>query len=185
MLRKTKETEVEVELNPWGSGKVIVETPIRFLNHMVETLGFYAQWDLKAKVRELKTVDDHHVSEDLAITLGSELRNKIEGVKVARFGWSAIPMDGSLVLVSLDVSNRPGAWIELNFKREMIGDWATENIIHFLESFALNARITLHVVEMRRDNDHHLAEATFKALGLALKQALKKVEKTLSTKGAL
>ncbi len=185
MLRRTKETEVKVELNPWGSGEVVIETPVKFLNHMVETLGFYASWNLRAEVKELKAVDDHHVSEDLAITLGMELRNKIEGVKVARFGWSVIPMDGSLVLVSVDISNRPGAWVELDFKRERIGDWATENIVHFLESFAVNARITLHVIGMRRDNDHHLAEATFKALGLALRDALKVVGKTLSTKGTL
>ncbi len=185
MLRKTKETEVYVELNPWGKGNVNVETPIKFLNHMVETLAFYASWDLNVKVREIKEVDDHHVTEDLAIALGQELRRSVEGVKIARFGWSVIPMDGSLVLASVDFSNRPGVWVSLDFKREMIGDLATENIVHFFESFGINARMTLHIMGLRRDNDHHLAEASFKALGMAINMALKKVERVMSTKGTL
>ncbi|NOZ88438.1 MAG: imidazoleglycerol-phosphate dehydratase [Crenarchaeota archaeon] len=188
LTRETRETRVELVLEI-GSGEPYarVETGIGFLDHMVETLAFYAGWRLEAKVIEVRHVDDHHVAEDLMLTLGAAVRRWLESVgwRVARFGWSMVPMDEALVMAAVDLSGRPGAWVSLRFTREEIGGLALENIGHMIQSFAAASLSTIHVRQVAGRNDHHIAEAAFKALGFALRQALQPSAKLVSTKGAL
>jgi len=186
--RVTRETRVVVELvvgaaEPGGR----VETGVGFLDHMVETLAYYAGWSLEARVEEVKRVDDHHVAEDLALALGAALRRWLDGVgwRVARFGWAVVPMDEALVLAAVDISGRPGAWVELGLRRESIGGWATENIPHFIQSLAAQVPATVHVRRLAGLNEHHVVEAGFKALGFAFRAALAPGERVVSTKGGL
>ena len=187
-VRETGETRVRVRLVV-GSGEPYarVETGIGFLDHMVEVLAYYAGWFLEASVEEVRRVDDHHVSEDLALALGAALRRWLEsrGWRVARFGWAAVPMDEALVLASVDLSGRPGAWVELGLRREAIGGWATENIPHFVQSLAAASLSTVHLRRLAGMNEHHVVEAGFKALGFALREALRPVERVVSTKGSV
>ena len=185
--RETRETRVELVLDPLGGGGARVETGIGFLDHMVETLAYYAGWSLEARVEEVRRVDDHHVAEDLMLALGSAIRRWLDsrGWRVARFGWAAVPMDEALVLAAVDVSGRPGAWVELGLRRESIGGLATENIPHMIWSLASASLTTIHVRRLSGSNDHHVAEAGFKALGMAFRQALQPVEGLVSTKGSL
>ncbi len=115
----------------------------------------------------------HHVAEDIAIALGRALAEAAASRPGRRrYGWAAVPMDESLVLVAVDTGGRPHASVDLRFSREMIEDTAAEDIVHFLETLAFNAGFSLHAVRLAGRNDHHVAEACFKALGLALRQAL-------------
>ena len=188
VVRETRETRAVVRLvvaagEPWAR----VETGIGFLDHMVETLAYYAGWRLEARVEELRRVDDHHVAEDLALALGAAVRRWLEarGWRVRRFGWALIPMDEALVLAAVDASGRPGAWVELGLRREEIGGWATENIPHFVWSLASSSLMTIHLRRLAGVNEHHIVEAGFKALGVALGQALEPGERLVSTKGSL
>lgn len=188
LVRETRETRVRLRLavgaeEPYAR----VATGIGFLDHMVETLGYYAGWRLEASVEELRRVDDHHVSEDLALAIGAALRRWLEarGWRVARYGWALVPMDEALVAAAVDVSGRPGAWVELGLRREMIGGWATENIPHFVQSLASASLITIHVRRLAGVNEHHVVEAGFKALGMAFRAALAPVERLVSTKGSI
>lgn len=187
-VRETRETRVWLRL-VIGSEEPFarVETGIGFLDHMVETMGYYAGWRLEARVEEMRSVDDHHVSEDLALALGAALRRWLEarGWRVARFGWALVPMDEALVAAAVDVSGRPGAWVELGLRREAIGGWATENIPHFVQSLASASLMTIHVRRLAGFNEHHVVEAGFKALGMALRAALAPSGRVVSTKGGI
>ncbi|MCD6409445.1 MAG: imidazoleglycerol-phosphate dehydratase [Candidatus Verstraetearchaeota archaeon] len=181
--RRTRETEVKAALQLVG-GEVDVETGIPFLNHLVETLAKYAGIGLKLAAKQLKRVDDHHVAEDTALTLGEALRRALsERGAVKRFGYAIVPMDDSLALAAVDAGGRPYAVFEATFTRSEIGGLALENVKHFIESLAYSAGFTIHVKLLHGFNNHHKAEAVFKALGLALRQALQAEEEAMSLKG--
>ncbi len=162
-------------------------SPIPMLNHLFNSMMFHAGFSFKAFIEELERVDDHHVAEDLAIAVGRALKQALGSAEgIARFGWAAVPMDESLVLAAVDVSGRGAAYVDLPFKREQIGGLSTECIPHIIESMAREAGITVHVKALAAGNDHHLAEAAFKALGKALSQALSLKGKGVpSTKGVI
>lgn len=184
--RRTRETEVKVELS-LEPGEVKVETPVRFLNHMVETLIFYMGASGIVKAIDLRGFDDHHVVEDVAIVLGQALDKALgDRVGIARFGWSIVPMDDALTLASVDLGGRVYFVFDGSFSRDMIGDMSTEMVPHFIGSLASSLRATIHVKVMRGENNHHIAESIFKALGLALGQAMQvKGNQVMSLKGAL
>lgn len=184
LVRETRETRVEVRVVLEGSGNVRVETGVGFLDHLVETLLYYAGVDADVRVEERKRVDDHHVAEDVALALGEALR-RAAGSRVARYGYAVVPMDGCLVLAAVDCSGRPGAYVDLPFTRGEIGGLALENVAHFIGSLASSLRAIIHVKTLRPENDHHLAEAAFKALGMALSQSLRASERVVSTRGAV
>ncbi len=185
--RRTKESSVNVELNLDGSGICEAKTPFSFLNHMLSQLAFYSLIDIRvAASGDLS----HHVIEDAGIALGEALRKTLkEKGNIVRYGYAIIPMDDALVLVSLDLGGRVYSRIMLNFSREIIEDTPTEDLIHFLKSFADSARMNLHVYQLAGENDHHIAEAVFKALGFSLRTAIKVDERrkgdVTSTKGVL
>lgn len=187
--RTTKETDIEVQINIDGSGKSEVKVPLKFLSHMLDSFSKHSGFDLKIKAKGDLEIDDHHLVEDVGIALGEAL-NKALGDKkgITRMAYSIVPMEDSKAEVSVDLSGRPYAKVELpfsEFQDRRVGDTSKENIVHFLESFALNGKFNLNIkVEGR--NDHHKVESCFKALAKALKEAVKVTGKSIpSTKGVI
>ncbi len=186
--RETRETRINLELSLDGSGRAEVQTGIGFLDHMLESLGRHAGIDLHLECTGDLRVDDHHTAEDCAIALGSAIDQALgERRGIARFGWAYVPMDEALARAAIDLSGRSGAFITLSLTRDRLGKLACENIAHALRSLASAMRATLHVDVLRGDNDHHKAEAAFKALALALRQAVARSgrDEVPSTKGVL
>jgi imidazoleglycerol phosphate dehydratase HisB len=170
--RRTRETEVKVELS-LEPGEVNVDTPVKFLNHMVETLIFYMGASGRVKAIDLRGFDDHHIVEDVAIVLGSALDKALgDRVGLTRFGWSIVPMDDALTLASVDLGGRVYFVFKGSFTRDTVGDMATEMVPHFIRSLASSLKATIHVKVMWGENNHHVAESIFKALGLAIGQAI-------------
>lgn len=186
--RTTKETDIALVLNVDGSGKVEVATGLGFLDHMLTALAFHARFDLKLTCQGDTHIDDHHTAEDCAIALGQALDKALgDRAGIARFADAHAPLDESLARAVIDFSGRPFVHADLGFKRDMVGAVATENLTHVFRSFGTAARMTLHVDVLRGDNDHHRAEAAFKALALALRKAVARTGATdvASTKGTV
>lgn len=189
VARRTKETDVRLGIKLDGSGKSAVKTPLRFLNHMLENFSKHSGFDLTVVAKGDVDVDDHHLVEDIGICLGEALLKALGDKRgIARMAHAIVPMDDARAEVSVDISGRPYAVVDIpfsEFQDRRVGDVSKENIVHFLESFALNGRFNLNVKAEGR-NDHHKVEATFKALAKALKEAVKVTGKGLpSTKGRL
>jgi imidazoleglycerol-phosphate dehydratase len=171
--RRTGETDVRVELVLDGEGHADIESGIGFLDHMLDALARHGRPDLQLNCEGDLEVDDHHTAEDCALALGAAFDRALhERRGIRRFGHDFAPLDEALARVVVDFSGRPSAHVDLGFKRERIGDIATENLTHFFVSLAMTARMTLHVDVLKGENDHHRAEAAFKALALALRQAV-------------
>ena len=186
--RKTKETEIKVSLDLDGKGLAEVATGIGFLDHMLSTLAKHARLDLTLSCKGDLHIDDHHTAEDCALALGAALDEALgPRVGIVRFGSAYAPLDEALARAVIDLSGRPYAYVELGLKREAIGGLACENIGHVLRSLATAARATLHVECLRGENDHHRTEAAFKAVALALRQAVAQTGEVgvPSTKGVL
>ena len=185
--RKTRETSVRLTINLDGSGKSDINTPIGFLNHMLETLSRHSLFDLKINATGDVDVDDHHIVEDIGICLGKALDKALGDKKgICRMGYAIVPMDDSLSMVAIDLGGRPYSVIDLpfsEFKESNLGDLKKENIPHFLESFAMNGKLNLYA-KVEGMNDHHKVESCFKALAKALYQATGAISHSLpSTKG--
>ena len=186
--RSTEETSIQLTLDLDGSGRAAVSTGLGFLDHMLTALARHSRIDLELRCTGDLEVDDHHTAEDCALALGTALDQALgERRGIARFGSALAPLDEALARVVIDLSGRPFAHVDLGLERPMLGQIATENLTHVLISLALSARATLHVDVIRGDNDHHKAEAAFKALALALRQAIRPsgFEDVPSTKGTL
>lgn len=185
--RTTAETSVRVALTLDGSGAADVATGLGFLDHMLAQLARHARLDLELRCQGDLHVDDHHTVEDCALALGQALSDALADKRgVRRFGHAYAPLDEALARVVLDLSGRPWPEVHLPLARERLGEVACESLIHFLNSFAIAARMTLHVDLIRGSNDHHKIEATFKALALALRQAITvDGDAVPSTKGVL
>jgi imidazoleglycerol-phosphate dehydratase/histidinol-phosphatase len=172
VTRKTGETEITVEISLDGEGHTDISTGLGFLDHMLEQLGKHGGLDLAVKTTGDLHVDEHHTIEDTAITLGEALSGALGDKRgMERFGFM-LPMDDALATVALDLGGRP--WIEwdVEFKREKIGDFPTEMFFHFFKSFSDSSKCNLNIRAEGR-NEHHKAEAVFKAFARALKQAVK------------
>jgi imidazoleglycerol phosphate dehydratase HisB len=186
--RKTRETAIDLTLGLDGTGQARIDTGIGFLDHMLTALTLHAGWDLDLVCRGDLQVDDHHTAEDCALALGQALDQALgarEGI--ARFGWALAPLDEALCRAVVDLAARPCADIDLQLQREALGGLACENIPHFVQSFATAGRFCCHLDVLKGANDHHRAEAGFKSLALALRQALSPtaVPGAPSTKGVL
>ena len=169
LSRKTRETEISITLNIDGSGKSSVKVEDEFLRHMIETVAKYAGFDLTMSA---KGDINHHLVEDVAITLGKALREAIGDVPINRVAHAVVPMDEALISVAVDLIDRPYVKVE-------VPDMMYE---HFFRSFAMEARATLHSQIIRGQDQHHVIEATFKALGLSLRDATRRAEGVMSTK---
>lgn len=186
--RTTRETSVRVELDLDRRADPTVRTGVGFLDHMVASFALHAGVGLSLTVDGDLHVDDHHTAEDAALALGGALDRALgDRAGIARFGHAYAPLDESLARAVIDLSGRPGAWVELGLRRERLGDLSCENIPHFFRSLASTARLTLHLDVLRGDNDHHRAESAFKASALALRAAVARADATAvpSTKGVL
>ncbi|HEU4321258.1 MAG TPA: imidazoleglycerol-phosphate dehydratase HisB [Acidimicrobiia bacterium] len=185
--RETAETDVRVALDLDGSGTIEVSTGLGFLDHMLSALGKHSGFDLEIRAEGDTSVDDHHTVEDCAIVLGRALDEALgDRAGIVRFGSAYVPLDESLSRAVVDLSGRPWPEIALPFSRDMVGDVATENIVHFLRSLAIEGRMALHVDLIRGDNDHHRAESAFKAVARALGASVALVGNGVpSTKGTL
>ena len=185
--RKTAETEISVVLDLDGSGSGEAATGLGFLDHMLTTLAKHSGMDLTVRASGDVGIDDHHTVEDCAIVLGRALDDALgDRSGITRFGYAYAPLDESLSRAVVDLSGRPWPEVSIGFNRSSIGDVATENIVHFFRSFAIEGRMALHVDTIRGDNDHHMAESAFKALALALRQAVTPRDDGVpSTKGSL
>ncbi len=171
--RRTRETEISVSLCLDGRSTTAIATGVGFLDHLLTALAFHAGFDLDLTCRGDLGVDDHHTAEDCALALGAAFDRALgDRVGIARFGWAYAPLDEALARGVVDLSGRPWAGVDLGLRRERLGELSTENIPHVLRSFATAGRLTLHVDALRGDNDHHRAEAAFKATALALRQAV-------------
>lgn len=188
VARKTRETEIALTLNLDGSGAADVRTGIGFLDHMLTALAHHARFDLTLTCAGDLHIDDHHTAEDCALALGQALDRALGDRRgIRRFGSAYAPLDEALCRAVVDLSGRPFARVELGLARQMIGTLACENIPHVLSSLAMAGRLTLHVDLIAGGNDHHKAEAGFKALALALRQAVSRdgSDAVPSTKGTL
>ena len=170
--RRTHETAITVELQLDGNGHAAVETGIGFLDHMISALCKHARWGLRLRCAGDLHIDDHHTAEDTALALGAAFAEAVgPRVGIARFGSAYAPLDEALARAVVDLSGRPWPAIHLGLRRPMLGSIATENLVHWMQSFAIAARATVHVDVLAGENDHHRAEAAFKALALALRAA--------------
>ncbi len=186
LTRKTKETDIEIELNIDGNGNSSIDTGLKFFDHMLDSFSRHGFFDLKVKAVGDIEVDDHHTVEDTALLLGECFKEALGDKKgIDRMGFSVVPMDESLAQVAVDISGRNYTVFNTNFKYQKIGDINSENVKHFMESFANTGLINLNI-KAEGENDHHICEAIFKALGRSLNKATKIThDQILSTKGKL
>ena len=185
--RKTKETEVALDLNLDGVGKYEIDTGIGFLDHMLTHLSKHGKIDLVVKAKGDLDVDAHHTVEDIAICLGEALLKALGDKKgIARYGHASVPMEETLADVSVDLSGRANCVYNVSYRTDKIGDFDVECLEEMLRSFSNNGKFNLHINVPYGTNSHHIAEAIFKALGQALAAAVKIVGTDVpSTKGVL
>lgn len=171
--RKTAETEITCSLALDGTGRAEVGTGVGFLDHLLTTLAKHARFDLTLRCTGDHHIDDHHTAEDCALALGQALDQALgERRGIRRFGSAFAPLDEALARAVVDCSGRPFAVVDLQLTRERLGDLACENIGHVVQSLAVASRSCIHLDVLRGTNNHHKAEAAYKALALALREAV-------------
>jgi imidazoleglycerol-phosphate dehydratase len=189
LSRQTKETKVELSLNLDGKGVASVHTGVGFFDHMLDLLSRHGLIDLDVDAEGDLQVDQHHTVEDVGIVLGQALEKALGDKRgIHRYGWAIVPMDESLAQVALDLSGRPAFVFNVIFTGPTIGDFQTELVEEFFKALATSARMNLHVAVPYGTNNHHIAEAIFKATAKALRQAVSKDPRSddvPSTKGSL
>ncbi len=190
LSRKTHETDIAVSVNLDGTGQYKVTTGIGFLDHMIEQLSRHSLIDIDCAIAGDLHVDQHHTVEDSAIAIGECVLKALGGKGgIARYGIAYAPMDETLTRCALDISGRPHTVFNTRFTQERLGEMDTELFVHWFQSFAQAAGITLHIETLYGENNHHIAESCFKALARALRQAVeldpRKGDAVPSTKGIL
>ncbi|MBY7737740.1 imidazoleglycerol-phosphate dehydratase HisB [Paenibacillus polymyxa] len=187
--RKTNETDIQLSFAVDGTGQAEIETDVPFLNHMLDLFTKHGQFDLNVQARGDVDIDDHHTVEDIGICLGQTLLEALGDKKgIRRYASVFVPMDEALAQVVIDLSNRPHFEYRAEYPSQQVGSFSTELVHEFLWKFALEARMTLHVIVHYGQNTHHMIEAVFKALGRALDEATSidpRVTGVPSTKGVL
>lgn len=188
--RKTKETDIHVEVNLDGTGTYDIHTGIGFLDHMVEQFSRHSLIDVRMKVTGDLHIDQHHTTEDSALALGQALTEAL-GDKggIGRYGEAHSPMDETLSRVVLDISGRPYLVWKARFTQEKLGEWDTELIEHWFHSVSQTAGLTLHIQQLYGTNNHHICESIYKGFARAMRQAVeldpRKGDAVPSTKGQL
>ena len=186
--RTTGETDIAVDVSLDGSGTADISTGIAFLDHMLTALTKHGRFDVSLRCKGDLEVDDHHTAEDCALALGEAFAQALgEKRGIERFGSAYAPLDEALARAVVDLSGRPHSEVRLQLCREKLGELSCENIPHVISSLATALRATVHVEVLYGSNDHHKAEAAFKALALALRQAVAATgsDDIPSTKGVL
>ena len=174
--RKTKETDIKVELELYGSGKSDINTGVGFFDHMLESFSKHSLMDITITCKGDTHIDDHHSVEDVGIVLGTAVAEALYPLSgVERFGSASIVMDEACVSCDLDLSNRAYLVYDVDLEGK-VGNFDVELAEEFFKSFAQNAKISMHIVKQRGKNKHHIIEASFKALAVALRRAMTKNE---------
>ena len=187
--RKTAETDISIEINLDGKGNGEVSTTVAFIDHMLNLFARHGLFDLVIKGKGDTHIDDHHLIEDIGICLGDAVKKALGTKKgIVRYGSATVPMDESLCSVAIDISGRPYLIYNVEFKSRKIGTFDFSLIREFFKSFSDHSGMTLHINLVYGKNNHHMAEAVFKAFALALRKAVTihgRIEGILSTKGSL
>ena len=185
--RKTAETDVQVDLDLDGTGTTAIRTGVPFFDHMLDQLGRHGRMELRVRTEGDLEVDAHHTVEDTGIALGQALAQALgDKAGVERFGDAIVPIDEALVRVAIDLSGRPYLVFDAATPVALIGTYESSLTRHFFEALVANARITLHVQKLAGENSHHIQEAVFKAVAVALRRALAVTGSQVpSTKGVL
>ncbi|MCL2793572.1 MAG: imidazoleglycerol-phosphate dehydratase HisB [Spirochaetaceae bacterium] len=189
ITRKTKETDLTLELDISGNGETEIKTELPFFNHLLNSMAFHGNFALKIAGKGDIDVDPHHLVEDVGLVLGDALKQTVEQYgSVTRFGHSVIPMDEALSEVTIDVSGRPFCFYKADYPQTHSGNFDISLLKEFFTALTGKAHITIHAECRYGENSHHMAESLFKALGKAIKQAylpLKGGSSALSTKGLI
>lgn len=190
IVRKTNETDIRLVLNLDGTGKSEISTGVGFLDHMLDLFTRHGRFDLSLSCKGDTYIDDHHSTEDIAISLGKAFKEALGDKKgIKRYGDIILPMDEALILSAVDISGRGMLRFTSDFQSEKIGAFDVELIEDFFISFADNAGITLHIKQLDGRNSHHIAEGMFKAVARALRKAVEidgeAKDEIPSTKGVL
>jgi len=187
--RKTKETNIVVEIDLDGTGKTSIKTPLPFLSHMLEQIGRHGAFDLRIEAEGDVEIDGHHTTEDVGIVLGKAVLDALgdrQGIR--RYGSATLPMDEALVTAALDLSGRPFFVYRVPLPKAKLGNWDVELAEVFFEGFARTAQANLHLHLLEGSNLHHIVEISFKAFAKALRQACELDPRSTgvpSTKGTL
>ncbi|PIQ73397.1 imidazoleglycerol-phosphate dehydratase [Candidatus Roizmanbacteria bacterium CG11_big_fil_rev_8_21_14_0_20_36_8] len=192
VTRRTNETEIAISLNLDGSGKRSIETPVGFLNHMLDLFGKHGLFDMTIQAKGDNDLyrDEHHVVEDIGIVLGQAFAKALGDKQgINRYGFFILPMDESLATVAVDFAGRYTFNLQCDFVRENVGDLSTELVYDFWDAFAQNAKANIYIKVENGRNDHHKIEAIFKAMARACRIACEVDERSKlefpSTKGVL
>jgi len=188
IARKTRETDILLELNLDGSGKYDLQTPVPFLNHLLTVFSVHGFFDLSVQATGDTEIDDHHSVEDIGICLGKAIAEALqEKAGIVRYGHSYLPMDEALVRVVLDISNRPFLQYNVNVAEQKLGAFDTFLAKEFFRAVSHNAGLTMHIDQIHGENGHHVLEAAFKGFGRALRIAVAETgsDAPLSSKGSL
>lgn len=187
--RKTKETDIVLELNLDGSGIAQIETGIGFFDHMLNNFARHGFFDLKLKCKGDLIVDGHHTVEDIGIVLGQAIREAVgDKAGIKRYGSFLLPMDETLVMCAIDLSGRPYLNYQMNLTTARVGYFETELLKEFFYAVSYSAGMNLHIKQMDGDNNHHIIEAAFKAFAKALDESCsydERIKGALSTKGVI
>jgi len=188
--RKTNETEIKTTINLDGTGQYDIETGVGFFDHMLEQLARHSLMDITLRCKGDLHIDQHHTVEDCGIAMGQAFTKALgEKQGITRYGSCDLPMDETLTRVALDISGRPFLVWQVEFSKDKIGDMDTELFREWFQAFHQHGGITLHVTNLYGENNHHIAESSFKALARALRVALTidEAQKDIipSTKGTL
>lgn len=188
--RNTNETHIQLSLNLDGKGESAIQSGVGFLDHMLTLLARHGRMDLKVTCQGDTWVDDHHSVEDIGIALGQAFAQALGDKRgIRRYASLCLPMDEALILCAVDLSGRGGYYEDLEVPTEKIGAFDTQLVYEFMEAFAVNAKVTLHLRKLSGRNSHHIVEGAFKALGRVLREAVSVDEpfkdEIPSTKGML
>ena len=173
ITRRTNETDIALKLELDGGGESQISTGVGFLDHMLTLFARHGRFDLELTCKGDTWVDDHHSVEDIGIALGQAFAQALGDKRgVRRYASLCLPMDESLILCAVDLSGRGGYYEDLAIPTEKIGSFDSQLVDEFMEAFAVNARVTLHLRKLAGRNSHHIAEGAFKALARALREAV-------------
>jgi imidazoleglycerol-phosphate dehydratase len=190
ITRNTNETQINLNLNIDGIGKREIDTPVGFLNHMLDLFAKHGLFDFTVKAQGDTSIDEHHTVEDIGIVLGQVFAQSLSDKKgINRYGFFVLPMDETLATVAIDFAGRYAFTFDCQFNREKVGDLSTELVYDFWDAFAQNSKANLYIKVENGRNDHHKIEAIFKATARAIRQACEYDQRAKdqipSTKGSL